>query len=205
MNNEQAELTSALLDAELDGGTQEKAISALLAANQAERERFGRYRMIGDVMRGETAALGNEVSRGVAEKLRDEPAILAPQRRPARWVRPVAGLAVAASVAAAAVMVAPQLLVSPTDDLHPTQLTIDLTRTMPPVSPVSLDAIASAQTAQLPRSVAEAPSTQPRWQAINDALAERLDRLVIEHHEFGGRSGINGPVPHLGFVSYDAR
>ena len=24
-------------------------------------------------------------------------------------------------------------------------------------------------------------------------------------HEFGGRTGVNGPVQHIGFVSYDAR
>ena len=44
-----------------------------------------------------------------------------------------------------------------------------------------------------------------RWQALNQDLENRLNRLVIEHHEFGGRTGINGPVPHIGLVSYGTR
>jgi hypothetical protein len=36
-------------------------------------------------------------------------------------------------------------------------------------------------------------------------MAERLNRLVIEHHEFGGRTGINGPVAHIGLVNYAGR
>jgi hypothetical protein len=44
-----------------------------------------------------------------------------------------------------------------------------------------------------------------RWQALNQDLENRLNRLVIEHHEFGGRTGVNGPVPHIGLVSYGSR
>jgi hypothetical protein len=44
-----------------------------------------------------------------------------------------------------------------------------------------------------------------RWQALNTDLEERLNRLVIEHHEFGGRTGIHGPVPHIVFADYGER
>ncbi|MGB5200590.1 MAG: sigma-E factor negative regulatory protein, partial [Sedimenticolaceae bacterium] len=59
------ELTSALLDGELDRSTQQAAIWANLAADDEERQRFARYRLIGDVMRGESAVLALQVSSRV--------------------------------------------------------------------------------------------------------------------------------------------
>ena len=94
MNDKQSELTSALLDGELDPDAQQRAISAVLGAGQQELDRFGRYRLMGDVMRGESAT---SVAERVHQALIDEPVVLAPPaRRPRQWLRPVAGLAVSA-------------------------------------------------------------------------------------------------------------
>ena len=49
--------------------------------------------------------------------------------------------------------------------------------------------------------------TGDQWRGFAEVWyqASALNRLVIEHHEFGGRTGINGPVPHIGLVSYGSR
>jgi hypothetical protein len=109
----------------------------------------------------------------------------------------MAGLAVAASVAAAAVVVVPQFLGQPsglgsgaTVASAPTTVIGRPADRLMPVSAGSSD-VRTAQT--------------PRWQTMDPALGERLNRLVIEHHEFGGRTGINGPVAHIGLVNYAGR
>ena len=196
MNDTKNELTSALLDGELDPGTQQRAISAMLDAGEQELERFGRYRLIGDVIRGESSVLATSVASRVRRSLIDEPVVLAPPRRqPRQWLRPVAGLAVAASVATAAVFVAPQLMTQPGVDAESVQLAAEVRQLT--VSPVLVSA--GAAKPKLPAS-REAP--EKRWQALTPSLEDRLNRLVVEHHEFGGRTGINGPVPHIGLVSY---
>jgi sigma-E factor negative regulatory protein RseA len=202
MNNIEDELISALLDGEIDPEKHQNTVSRLLDAGPDSLDTFGRYRLIGDLMRDETA-LVTHVADEVHARLRDEPTVLVPPPpSPWRWLRPAAGLAVAASVAAAAIVVAPQLL-SYTD---PTTRAV----AVPPS-----DAVANAFQ---PRMITALPSFPgvtaassrkaergDRWQALDADLEDRLNRLVIEHHEFAGRSGLNGPVPHIGFVSYDER
>ncbi|MGB5671402.1 MAG: RseA family anti-sigma factor, partial [Sedimenticolaceae bacterium] len=111
MNEQQGELTSSLLDGELSRDAQQRVVTTMLGAAHDEMDRFGRYRLIGDVIRGESGVLAVSVADRVHEALDEEPVVLAPRRlMPRQWLRPVAGLAVAASVAAAAVVVAPQLM-----------------------------------------------------------------------------------------------
>jgi negative regulator of sigma E activity len=196
MNDTKNELTSALLDGELDPGTQQRAISAMLDAGEQELERFGRYRLIGDVIRGESSVLATSVASRVRRSLIDEPVVLAPPRRqPKQWLRPVAGLAVAASVATAAVFVAPQLMTQPGVEAESVQLAADVRQRT--VSPVLVSAGAAK-----PKLPASREPVEKRWEALTPSLEDRLNRLVVEHHEFGGRTGINGPVPHIGLVSY---
>lgn len=198
MNDKQAEQMSALLDGELEPQATNRALSDVLAGGDEALERFGRYRLIGDVMRGESAVLAQGVAQRVRAVLEAEPTVLAPVRRSApAWVRPAAGLAIAASVAAAAVVLAPGLLTAP-GEVGPVPVAIDPGGG----APVAGNATLVADNMQ-PSAV---QVSQPeRWRALNGEYAERLNRLVIEHQEFGGRSGINGPVAHLGLVSYDGR
>lgn len=198
-NTTVGELASALLDGELDRSAQQAVISASLAAGDEEMQRFGRYRLIGEVMRGESAVLALQVSARVREALQVEPAILAPRPRARQWLRPAAGLAVAASVATLAIVLAPQLLTSSEELTQPMQLAA----TSPERSSLQPSLVAATAPAENQRP--EATGSGVRWQALNADLEERLNRLVIEHHEFGGRTGIHGPVPHIGFANYGDR
>ncbi len=196
MTDENAELTSALLDGELDRERQLRVVSDMLSAAPIELERFGRYRLIGDVLRGESTLAASAIAPAVRAALQDEPVVLAPKNAASkRWLRPLAGLAVAASVASAAVIIAPQILDRERAELGSTQVADVEEKITPQVARLSLVAA---------RPV---PSTEPtaNWETIDRDLEARLNRLVIEHHEFGGRTGINGPVPHIGLVSYGAR
>lgn len=206
MNEKQSELISALLDGELSKESQQRTVSAMLQNDGDDLERFGRYRLIGDVMRGETAVLAADISARVRTALEDEPVVLAPPRRKNAWLRPVAGLAVAASVATAAVVIAPQLISQGDPDAVGTQ-------TVAGVTPAPAVTMAPTMVASTPAPLQAMPvaatsvdrDSAPRWQALDEQLEDRLNRLVIEHQEFGGRTGINGPVPHIGLVGYDAR
>ena len=99
-------------------------------------------------------------------------------------------------------MVTPQVLDRQRATLGSTQVAdvanIDATnRVIPPKATPSLVATRPAPAAE--------PAFVTKWEAIDRELEARLNRLVIEHHEFGGRTGINGPVPHIGLVSYGER
>jgi sigma-E factor negative regulatory protein RseA len=193
MNHKTTDLTSALLDGELDPETEQRAITALLDSGPDEVARFARYHLIGDVIRGESSVLATSVAGKVQQALVDEPVILTPRpRRSPQWLRPVAGLAVAASVASAAILVAPQLMTTP--DAGPESVQVAAQQPRTAAAPVL---VAARQT--------PVSSETARWHALDKDLEARLNRLVIEHQEFGGRTGINGPVPHIGLVSYGTR
>jgi sigma-E factor negative regulatory protein RseA len=199
MNEQQAEELSALLDGELDPAQTEQVARRLSIADSEVLDTFGRYRFIGDAMRGEAGMVATGIADRVRTQLADEPTILAPRSRVPTWLRPAAGVAIAASVAASAVLVAPQLMQVPSaaggGEIQ------QLAQTPAPAMAPTLVAGQSETVA-----VAE-PASAPagNWRALNNDVQQRLNRLVIEHQEFGGRSGINGPVPHIGLVSYDRR
>ena len=110
MNKIEGELISALLDNEIEPETHRNTVSRLIDAGPEALDTYGRFRLIGDLMRDETA-LVVPVADEVHAALRDEPTVLLPEPpSPLRWLRPLGGVALAASVAAAAVFVAPQLL-----------------------------------------------------------------------------------------------
>lgn len=192
MNDDRLELQSRLLDGEIGGGERESTIDALLTDPDA-MERFGRYRAIGDALRGEFVAGASQTARRVSAALEDEPVVLTPRSRGIRWQRPVAGAALAASVAAAAVYLTPQLI--SVDEPSPLGPQIAERGSASPAKPPK--ALFVAEVAK--------PAAAPRWQALDATLRERLNRLVIEHHEFGGRTGINGPVAHTSLVNYESR
>ena len=101
MIEEKREALSAMLDEELPGRIFDQLVTDL-GQDEDLREAMSRYRLIGDVLRGDRpTAATSDLAAVVRERLAEEPAILAPQRGRAavNWGRGVAGLAIAASVA----------------------------------------------------------------------------------------------------------
>lgn len=198
MTAEFREQVSALLDGELESDAANRTVSRMVQDDGEALECFGRYRLIGDVMRGENVAMPGSVAAAVSAALQDEPTVLAPQRSSSRWFKPAAGMALAASVAVVAVMVAPRFL-QPSGELdQPAVVTAEAPVQVIPALPVA------AVGANAPGTV-NSTGSGPRWQTLDDQFGAELSRLVIEHHEFGGRTGINGPVAHIGLVNYADR
>ncbi|GAB6041651.1 sigma-E factor negative regulatory protein [Endothiovibrio diazotrophicus] len=99
MNSEKAELISALADDNLYGREREAALAAL--RDERLRERWQRYHLIGDVIRGEAAPqIAMDLAARVREQLESEPLHLPVRRR----LSPHLGWAMAASAALAAVL-----------------------------------------------------------------------------------------------------
>ncbi len=195
MKDQFAEQLSALLDGELDTHEQDRTVSRLLD-DDAAMGKFGRYQLVGDMVRGESRVLATGISRSVSAALADEPTVLAPPRRAWRWAKPAAGIAVAASVAVAAVVIAPGFM-QQTGVVDSTPAIV----VAQPEKPIQL--VASGNVAS--PAGRQAVSSSGQWQTLDAELSDRLNRLVIEHHEFGGRTGIKGPVAHIGLVNYAGR
>lgn len=194
MKDQFAEQLSALLDGELDTHEQDRTVSRLLD-DDAAMGKFGRYQLVGDMVRGESRVLATGISRSVSAALADEPTVLAPQAGLALG-KPAAGIAVAASVAVAAVVIAPGFM-QQTGVVDSTPAIV----VAQPEKPIQL--VASGNVAS--PAGRQAVSSSGQWQTLDAELSDRLNRLVIEHHEFGGRTGIKGPVAHIGLVNYAGR
>lgn len=106
------------LSAFLDGELPEAETTLLLKRLERDDDLKGtlsRYSLIGAVMRSEDdMPAARNVAARVSAALALEPSLVASAR--GRWVRPVAGLAVAASVALATVLLLPQWLGTPGGD-----------------------------------------------------------------------------------------
>lgn len=116
-DTEARQAASAFLDGELSpselGSTQ-----ATLEKHADLRDEVSRYQMIGACLRGERVLTGVDgiAARVSAELAADKVHVLAPKRKPRRWLKPVAGGAIAASVAVGAIMVVSQQAINPGAD-----------------------------------------------------------------------------------------
>lgn len=189
---QELERLSALVDGTL-GEREGETLLAQIADQAALRGRWGRYHLIGDALRGETAAgaaLG--VAGRVRERLAAEPVVVAPvlarRRRLPGWARPALGLAAAASFGAAVVLVLPQ---AERSAQGPTTVAAV---TGPAANPVEAPGQWTV--------VQQVPVT--RWQARNPGVEPDLHRYLADHSEFAA-TGVKGALPLVTLVGYDAR
>lgn len=104
-DRDDAELLSALMDGELSGAEQARALERL-QSDPALQRRWARYHAARAALTGGAGRLSADFAARAAAARAAEPAVLAPRRvrgvRPT-WLRPVAGLAIAAGVALVAI------------------------------------------------------------------------------------------------------
>lgn len=198
------EQLSALIDGELPA--QETALLLKrLEREPALRERLARYRVCGETLRGARVQARGDFSLKVCAQLAAEPVhsggMLARSKPAARrYLRPVAGLAVAAAVAGAAILVLgrPGGLAS-----QP----VDLTARTAAVAPAAVDIL--GPTAPAPkRSTAtatfavlgiEPPSyvTPAARQGLAVIPRAELARYVVVHSEVSGPLGLRSALTSL--------
>jgi len=218
MTDTMREQISALLDSELSGQEIDQTIDRLNGQDEL-RETWGRYHLIGDVIRGETqGGVHPDVAEQVRQQLASEPAILAapkPKRSHVEWI---SGAALAASVAVLAVMVAPQLL-NPESETPSHIAAFDTKETVVhypsslSASPQSYRFVNSAlPPRQLPATMNRPnarwytqPSRGTRWKNLSQpAMQSKLNSYLVDHSEYAIQGRMKGVVPYATFVGYDA-
>ena len=191
MIEEKREALSAMLDDELPGRVFDQLVTDL-GQDEDLRKALSRYRLIGDVLRGDglTAASGDLIAAAVHERLVEEPVIVAAQgaKVMTNWGRGLAGLAIAASVALIAVgMLAERTTVS-----------IDSGE----LAPVADIALLNPHELSVPVASLDHPTTMP---SVDNNAEKRLARYLAEHNEFASRGAANGFMSYATFVAYDSR
>jgi len=191
MNDEIREQISALADDELSDVERPLLLSRLERDPQLAAC-LGRYRLIGEAMRGS----GDAATLGIAERVQsilaeDETGVQAVARRPlpARWAKPAAGLAVAASVAMVAVL-SVNALRSTGPEAVPALAKAD------PSADVSGPAAAPVLA-----QAASAPGEQ--WDRLDPSIDKRLAGYLVNHNEYAATHGTQGVVPYVRIVGFD--
>ncbi|RLJ17782.1 hypothetical protein DJ030_11845 [bacterium endosymbiont of Escarpia laminata] len=182
MTEKEREKLSALTDDELSAFETPGAVKKLIRSEDQQAS-WSRYHLIGDVMRQETGpAVMPNLAASIRQRLEDEPVVLAPGNIGRRWIKPVAGAAIAASVALMAVMVAPQFI-------NPEQ------------GGTSLPQVAVNQ---LPNERTYASQRGTRWELLAKPEVEsRLNSYLVNHHGYAPAGNMKGIMPYATFVSYD--
>jgi sigma-E factor negative regulatory protein RseA len=180
MTDEPRQRLSALQDDEL-APAQVPALLDALAADRELRERWERYTLIGQAIRGEAI---DPNARALADRVRDalatEPTILCPrrlERAPHRWTGRYAGLALAASVLLVAVLATPVFMGDA-------------------VSPSAVGPVAA-------RLVERQTLPLQRWHLEHPELASKLDRYLVTHQATAPSTGAKGLLPYAMLVGYE--
>ncbi|MCB1761770.1 MAG: sigma-E factor negative regulatory protein [Gammaproteobacteria bacterium] len=184
MTTEINERLSALIDNELSSAETAETLSRMKRSAEL-RGAWDRYHLIGDSIRGEgvrTARGG--IAEAVRERISSEPTVIGKSipinrvKTGDRFVRPLAGAAIAASVAAVAVFTLPGLKWD-----------------APATTPVQISKSTSPRTYIIP--------TGTRWKNLSQPkLESKLNRFLENHSEYASAGGM-GVVPYSSFVSFD--
>jgi len=208
MTEQIRESLSALLDGELDQVETDHLLGQIRDDGELRRL-WGRYHMVGDLLRGEQILLdASTLADRVQAQLRDEPAIIAAPRRvqadegrsygqgsvspvttlrpaasqPHSWRRLGVAAALAASVAALAVFISP--LLTPEHSANPQPL-------------ASL-----GEPARVPATSIDAAEGS-RWKKLPSDVEARLNGYLVQHSDYASYNGVGGMLPYTSFVSYD--
>lgn len=188
------EQLSALLDGELP--PEETALLLKRLGREPElAQRLTRFRLCGDVLRGERVRPRADFTMRVSAAIAAEAPLPAPVRalRPpggGRWLRPLAGLAVAASVAVVAVLVLRQ---SPGVDASQPLAATALPSAAAPVARVARGAAAYPQGSGEPESYVT-PSARPRLGTIPEGT---LANYVVAHSQVSAPLAGRSVLIHL--------
>ncbi len=188
MTDKLNEQVSALLDNELSD-TQMASVLTKLSQSHELRQKWDRFHLIGDAMRGEPIQFkATEISERVSQHVESEPAIISrpnkagSSHKKSHWAKPVAGAALAASVATVAVISAPGFL--GLDNPDQPQLTATNISTTAPVTRHSMSGT--------------------RWKNLTEPSMEtRLNGYLVDHSEHASPGTGIGVMPYATFVGYD--
>ena len=198
MNEQRGEALSALLDGELD--EQDRGVLLDRMADDAElRERWGRYSLIGDVMRGEAAAVDGLAGR-VRAAVEAEPTVLAPpgpsapEPSAAAWWKPVGGLALAAGLATVAVLGG--------RSMDRPDAAVPVASVAPPTAVAAAPAPPAAMPTAAVAGTTSGADREARWTSAERGVQERLDSYLVDYSGHAGGE-LRGMLPYARVVGYD--
>lgn len=174
------EKISALMDGELDDRQAQQEFARLRQHGELRRQ-WDTFHLIGDALRGERLLL-TDIAKSLAERLAQEPTVLAPQRGLRRKVTTYA-LSAAASLAAVAV--------------------VGWVAMSTHTAPVPREEIASAPAAQTAQVALPAPVpvvvAPPPLASVPDE--GRMSEYLLAHQGFSPSTAIQGVAPYIRSVS----
>ncbi|MDZ7749508.1 MAG: sigma-E factor negative regulatory protein [Halofilum sp. (in: g-proteobacteria)] len=182
---------SALVDGELAGAETARLLRRL-GREPALRARWARHHTVRSALEGvRTDRLGPGSPRACRPRSRTEPAAVAPLRRraPPRWLRPVAGVAIAASVALVAMgglfalqrqPAGPDLRVSSLEGGTPAATRPGVPAAVPTALTVEGESVAS------------------------QATRARIGVYLATHSEYAPAAGLPGLVPYSRLTGFNA-
>lgn len=181
------ERLSSFVDGEL--GVEAGSLVERMLGDDELKSTWGRYQVIGDVLRRESASFDPQLLENIRHQIAEEPTILAPkalqQPKPRLTQRLVAGAAIAASVAAIAV--------------------VSVTRfeSAPPANLVDSSAELVAPTQQVAATQLPVSDSSARKAEEPQQVATKLNRYLASHSNFASSGSLNGVMPLATYISYD--
>jgi sigma-E factor negative regulatory protein RseA len=194
MNQDKIEKLSALVDGELYDQDRETLIQELQSDDDT-RGRWQRYHMIGDTMRSTMpATVKPDLAASLNKLLENEPAILAPQKKPSitqhPYLKPVAGFAIAASITAVAVL---GLMPANESSIPGADSTIAANE-ITPTTVVNTGSLAGTAATQVRTVKYEGPETEN---------ADALSPYILNHNQYNSRMGVQGVSPYARLVGHE--
>ncbi|NNE36675.1 MAG: sigma-E factor negative regulatory protein [Gammaproteobacteria bacterium] len=183
MTEQIREQISAVMDGEMDS----KSCSASIKSEEFTHTWF-RYHLISDCMHDRINTHHHfDLTRKISESIQAEPTILAPSANSTpKYIKPLAGMAVAASVAAMAI-IGFQQLQAPQDTRSTPSLPVAQVQTPPPQVEYGVPVV-------LPDAGAARP-VQVQMQSDM-----RINRYLINHNEYRTTMGVGGVSPHVRLI-----
>jgi sigma-E factor negative regulatory protein RseA len=201
MTNNKSERLSAIVDGEVLADELSATLSSL-SSDEASRQCWGRYHLIGDAIRGESVTLGAvSIADRVREHIADEPAIFSPaasrENRPtwrSQWMQYAAGAAIAASVTMMAVMVVPNFVTPEQGGVS------QVAKSTAPSSQAILKQPTQPYYAE--QSRANRPAIE--WDLGKPGVGTQMNPFFVNHKEYAPMSNMQSMLPHTSVVSYGA-
>lgn len=180
------EQVSAGVDDELEAG-EAGLLFRRLAADADLRQRWQRYHLISDALRNNLPTrLPIDLATRISAAIAAQPS-LSQRMQPARWLRPLAGFAIAASVATIAVL-----------GMRSLHTAVD---SGPAEQLASAATVPAALPAALPVTTSQGDGT--RWDPAQPEVAARLNAYLVNHSGHAGATGMQSVLPYVRIVGYD--
>ena len=172
MTEETREHLSALIDGEISRETS-RFLVRRLGTDGELRATWTRYHLIRDCLRHQDGSIaGADLSDRISQALEDDQPVQKSRARPARWLKPAAGLAIAASVALMAVVaVGPGI---PGTSQQSNGL-VEQSQNTPFVSPQGLTAAPS--------------SSQVSFSGDANYSNQKMNSYLLRHYQASGATG----------------